>query len=93
MVNKNKSMKDTNNFDNNDKIIICENCYNILTFLNYNKINIECSKCRTSTTKDISYFDKFKFTKNDNNVFALPNCSYNEDHENNENTAIKYCFN
>ena len=95
MVNKNKSMKDTNNIDNNDKIIICEKCYNIpkITFLNYNKINIECSKCRTSTTKDISYFDKFKFSKNDKNVFDLPNCSYNEDHEDNSNTAIKYCIN
>ena len=96
MVTKNISTKNKNNVDNinnHEKIIICEKCFNIpeITFLINNKIKINCVKCKTSIIKDISYFDKFILSKedNNNNIFDLPNCSYNEEHK---NKAIKYCF-
>ena len=97
MINKNNSTKDNNDIDkidniiNNEKIIICEKCYNIpeITFLLNNKIRLDCSKCKTSIIKDISYFDKFIYSKDDTNLFDLPNCSYYEGHK---CKAIKYCF-
>ena len=97
MINKNNSNKGNNDMDkidnifNNEKIIICEKCYNIpeITFLLNNKIRLDCSKCKTSIIKDISYFDKFIYSKDDTNLFDLPNCSYYEGHK---CKAIKYCF-
>ena len=92
---KNKDINHKNNEkDDSIKIITCKKCYSIpkITFLINNKIRIECSKCRTSSDEDISYFDEYLYPslgKKDLN--KLPNCSYCE--KNKSINAIIYCYN
>ena len=88
MINKNINKKDTNNINNSYKIITCENCFNIprITFLFGNKIKLECSQCKTSIIKDISFFDKYILS---NNLSDLPKCSFNNNHK---SPSVKYCY-
>ena len=64
------------------KIITCEKCFNIpkIIFQTINKVIIECPKCKISKIENISYFDKYKSSK-DESFPELPNCTFNEDHE------------
>ena len=76
--------------DNKSKIITCEKCFNIpkISFLNKNKIQIQCPKCKFSKTEDMLYFDKYA-SSNRHNSEEMPKCSYNKNHE---LKAVKYCF-
>ena len=91
MINKNIKEKETVEEDTT-KIIICEKCYTIpkITFLTNTKIKIECSECKASLNKDISYFDKFIKFKGDKILSELPTCTFDEEHK---CSSIKYCFN
>ena len=85
MFNKNISNSNTNI----STIVTCEKCHNIpkIIFLTNNKVEIDCSKCKSIDIKDISYFDRFKSINKD--LLDLPNCSFNEQHN---KKAVKYCF-
>ena len=93
MVHKNLNIEERiKDYSSITKIITCEKCYNIpkiLIMLN-DKVKIECSKCKTTIIKDISYFDKFLSLSLDKNSSESHNCSYNKEHK---CTAAKYCFN
>lgn len=74
-----------------DSIIICEKCNNIprITMFNSNTIQIDCQICNQQKFKDISYLDKyFSDSKNNKDLFDMPNCNYNEEHK---IKAIVYC--
>ena len=74
-----------------NKIIICEKCFNIpkIVFLNKDEIQLDCKKCKETEIKDFSYFKKFTKNNEDNNLFALPNCDYKEQCK---SESILYCF-
>ena len=73
---------------NKAQIITCEKCFNIpkIIFLNKNKVQIQCPKCKLPKIEDIKYFEKYISV---NNLDELPKCSYNINHE---SKAVKYCF-
>ena len=72
------------------KVIICENCFNIpkITIKNKNEIQLECQTCNSTTLKPIDYFKRYLNINENNNLFAMPNCNFQEHFEN----AILYCF-
>ena len=72
------------------KIITCEKCYNIpkIVFVTRNKVHIECPNCKNTIIENLSYFDKY-ISSDNNNFPELPKCSYNEKHE---LKALQYCF-
>ena len=72
------------------KIITCDKCFSIpkITIVNPNKIEVECSICKTVLPLEINYFKRFTNNEKDN-LFTLPNCNYNRNHI---STAIEFCF-
>ena len=72
-------------------IITCEECFSIpkITILKRNEILISCQKCKSSTIKDIIYFDKFFKKLKEKTFVNLPQCSYNPEHI---TKSDKYCF-
>ena len=89
----NRDIKTTEDDEDLSKIITCEKCYNIpkITFLLNNKVKIECSKCKSSIIKDVSFFEKILTFSENKNFSKLPKCTFNDEHKN-KNSAIKYCF-
>ena len=76
--------------ENLSKIITCEKCFNIpkVIILNKNKVQVKCPNCKYLSISDISNFDKYISSKNQN-FPEMPKCSYNPNHE---TKAIKYCY-
>lgn len=74
------------------KVVICERCYNIpkITILNNSKVKLECEKCHESRIKNKDYFDKFINDNNNDRLFELDKCNYDNHEE--EKEAIIYCF-
>ena len=72
------------------KVIICENCFNIpkITIKNKNEIQLECQTCKSITHSPIDYFNRYINTKENDDLFALPNCNFTDHLE----KAILYCF-
>ena len=76
--------------EKNPKIITCEKCFNIPSIIIFtqSKVKIECRKCNTSKIEDISYFEKYRTSKNEN-FPQLPKCSFDENHK---EKSLKYCI-
>ena len=72
------------------KVIICENCFNIpkITINNKNEIQLECQTCKSITHSPIDYFNRYINIKENDDLFALPNCNFTDHLE----KAILYCF-
>ena len=76
---------------NNDRIIICEKCFNIpqIIILNAKNIQLFCNNCNETIIKDYHYFDKFLNKNKEEKLFDLEKCNFNKDHQ---TKAIIYCF-
>ena len=91
VINDSDKTREEGEYSPKSSIITCEKCFSIpkITILKKNEVSISCPKCKASTIKDISYFDKF-FKKLEEKAFVnLPKCSYNLEHK---NKSDKYCF-
>ena len=62
------------------KLIICEKCFVIpkITILNSDTIQLDCPNCNSSTLNKLDYFAKF--TKENDELFSLPNCNFTAEH-------------
>lgn len=72
------------------KIIVCDRCFNIpkLTIINKKEVKCECENCNRQLTLSLGYFDIFRNANENNDLFALPNCSS----QNHNSRAVLYCF-
>ena len=72
------------------KIIVCEKCFSIpkITIINSIEVKLECHICNTNILYKIDYFNKFININENDDIFALPNCSK----KNHSSKAILYCF-
>ena len=72
------------------KIIVCDRCFNIpkLIIINKKKVKFECENCDRILTLSLDDFDRFRNANENDDLFALPNCS----NRNHNSRAVLYCF-